>query len=191
MRGLLDSCEWYEVYDVIEAIHRRLCVNGQPDHFARELDTYFCRRGIGWQLIGGFIQTRGPESFERTVTRAHAVLTERGRPTSAREIHEALRDPSRRPEPDITGSIQHSLAALECLARDITGDSGFTLGAIIKRHPSLLPPPLDAAVEKLWGFASEQGRHLREGRAPGHAEAELTVEVSAAVAVSLAAKHRA
>ena len=105
--------------------------------------------------------------------------------TAAQEIHEALQDLSRRPRPDITGSVQHALAALECVARDVADDSKATLGAIIKKYPGLLPPPLDAAVDKLWGFASEHGRHLREGREPAREEAELAVHVAAAVATYL------
>lgn len=38
---------------------------------------------------------------------------------------------------DITGAIQHAMAAAECLARTVTGDKG-TLGAIIKSHCVLL-----------------------------------------------------
>jgi len=37
--------------------------------------------------------------------------------TAKTEIREALNDLSRRPTPDITGAIQHSLACLECVAR--------------------------------------------------------------------------
>ena len=37
---------------------------------------------------------------------------------------EALRDISRRPEPDVTGSIQHVCAAMEATARDLAGPSG-------------------------------------------------------------------
>jgi hypothetical protein len=49
------------------------------------------------------------------------------------------------------------------------------LGELTKKSPGLFPTPLDQVVEKLWGFTSEEGRHLREGRAPNVAEAELVV----------------
>ena len=73
------------------------------------------------------------------------------------------------------------MAALECTARDLTGDKNATLGKIIDRNPDLFPKPLDQAVDKLWGYASENGRHLREDGAPGFAEAELIVNTSAAL----------
>jgi hypothetical protein len=186
-RDHLDSCEWYQVYDVLEALASAV---NDPAKFEHEINDYFRRRGIGWQLAQGRVQTRGAEAFERTVQDAREALSADHRTTAAQEIHEALHDLSRRPSPDITGSIQHALAALECVARDVTGDPKATLGAIIKKRPGLLPPPLDAAADKLWGFASEQGRHLREGRAPEREEAELAVHVAAAVATYLSKKAR-
>lgn len=188
-RGHLDSCKWYEVYDVIEAVYRELLhsqssgyKNRNPSQFEREINAYFRRRGVGWQLSDGCLQVRGPDTFEEAVSDAHTALEQDNRPTASKELHEALRDLSVRPTPDITGAIQHSMAALECVARDITGEPKATLGAILSRHPNLVPSPLDQALEKLWGFASEQGRHLREGRTPGFAEAQLVVHISATVA---------
>lgn len=52
-----------------------------------------------------------------------------------------------------------------------------------------MPPPLDKAIEKMWGFASEQDRHLREGEDPGEA-VELAVVVAAAMATYLVPKHK-
>jgi hypothetical protein len=53
------------------------------------------------------------------------------------------------------------MAALECTARDIAGQPKLSLGELI---PGLnLPKPLDEALHKLWGFASQYGRHVKEG----------------------------
>lgn len=192
---LMQDCEWYEVYDVIETIAaslaRKILRDGSPaqGHFVAELDRYFRRRGIGWQLVDGMIETRGPEGFELALKDASTALLDSGRTTAANEIHQALVGLSRRPQPDITGAIQHALAALECTARDVCGDPKSTLGALLKANPGLVSPPLDGALEKLWGFASEQGRHLREGRLPAYEDAELAVHTAAAVCRYLARKQ--
>lgn len=74
------------------------------------------------------------------------------------------------------------MAALECVAREFAGSTE-TLGKII---PNLgLPKPMDEALIKLWGFTSEQGRHIREGRNPRHEEAELVVIIAAAMSTYL------
>ena len=99
------------------------------------------------------------------------------------EMREALKDISRRPEPDRTGAIQHAMAALEATAREVTGKPKPTLGKLI---PELdLPKPLDTAVEKLWGYACDHARHGKEGRTVGTDETELLVSVACAVCTFL------
>lgn len=107
--------------------------------------------------------------------------------TSQSEIKEAITDLSRRPIPEITGSIQHSLAALECVCREVTRDKKATLGTLINDHPNIVPKPLDDAIKKSGG-SSEQGRHLQEGRHPSYEEAELLVHLSASLCVYLTNK---
>ena len=191
VRDLIDNCEWYYVYDIVEAIASEMeqaPFSYELDKFTNELNAYFISKGIGWKLVGTKIEAREPESLESTIATAKEVLTERT-PTAQKELTEALQDLSRRPNPDITGAIQHAMASLECLSRQLTGDSKGTLGEILKRNPNLIPPPLDQAVSKLWGFASEYARHIREGREPKFEEAQLLVGVCAAVATYLADKH--
>jgi hypothetical protein len=192
---LIHSCEWYEVYDVIEALHETLKRKSELDasgrvvqssqRFTDELNRYFCREGIGWQLVDGKVTSRGTESFEQIVRSATEALAERQRPTARDELHEALVDLSRRPEPDLTGAIQHAMAALECVCRDVCGDEKSTLGEIIKRYPGAIPKPLDDSISKAWGYASEVARHMREGRRPERREVELVVGLAATVATYL------
>ena len=195
VRKLIGSCEWYRVYDVVEGLYEYFA-NSQAylndessaEYFAKEINNYFRQAGIGWQLSAGKLETRGSEAFEFSLAEASDELAESGRTTAANEIHQSIADLSRRPHPDVTGAIQHALAALECVARDVSGDERSTLGTILTRNPGLVPSPLNQALEKLWGFASEQGRHLREGREPSYEEAELTVQVAAAVGRYLSKK---
>lgn len=191
---LIDECEWYQVYDVIEGIAERMRetpYSYEMEKFENELNDYFLENGIGWKLVEGKIEVRGSETFEQTVHAAETQLETKGLGTARNELHEALRDLSRRPTPDITGAIQHSMAALECVAREVCGDEKATLGDILKRYPDIIPRPLDEAVSKAWGFASEHARHIREGREPTFEEAELVVGVASAITTYLARKHEA
>ena len=74
------------------------------------------------------------------------------------------------------------MAALECHPR-VTGGKKQTLGQLVSELG--LPKPMDEALQKLWGFASEQGRHIQEGRDPRFEEAELVVTVASAVSLYL------
>jgi hypothetical protein len=44
-------------------------------------------------------------------------------------------------------------------------------------------------ISKVYGFASEQGRHLKEGGVPNYEEAELVVHLSASLCTYLAKKN--
>lgn len=189
---LVDGAPWFEVYDLIEEIQADLgrSSGSRATYFEQEINKYFRKTGIGWQLVDGHIQVRGPEAFEVAVRHAQETLAESGWETAAREIHEALRDLSRRPDADLTGAIQHAMAALECTARLVCEDPRATLGELLKRQPDLFPPPLDQSVDKAWGYASERGRHLREGRDPAGEEAELIVGLSSVLVTYLVRKLR-
>lgn len=183
---LIDGCEWFKVYDIAEALYSafRGQYAGTAALFEERLNDYFREHGIGWQMVDGEIVYRGSDTFADATQEAASVLAQTGRSTAASEIHEALADISRRPEPDITGAIQHVIAALECTARDVTGEPNLTLGRLVPRLQ--LTPPLDSAIAKLWGYASERARHIREGHRVMPAEAELVVIVACAVCTFLA-----
>lgn len=78
---------------------------------------------------------------------------------------------------------------MECLCREITGEKKSTLGKLIKEHPNIVPSPLNKVISEIFGFSSEQGRHLREGGEPNYEEAELVVHLSASLCSYLCKKN--
>jgi AbiJ N-terminal domain 4 len=194
VEALLARCPWYRVYDIIEAFHR-FFVEGPHSfgetaaaEFEQYMNEFFLEEGIGWKLADGRIVNRGSEEFEIGVETATAALEEAHCQTAGRELHQAIANLSRRPEPDLTGAIQHAMAAMECVAREYCDDPQPTFGKLMERNPDMLPRPLDQAVEKAWGYASEMGRHIREGRVPEREEAELIVGIAATISTYLIRK---
>jgi hypothetical protein len=194
VQDLVYGCDWFKVYDIIEALWARFRQHDLEQHgsdaakFAAEINGYFLEEGVGWQLTNGQIVTRGTEAFEAVVTAGVEALRETGRPTAAGHSHEALQDLSRRPHADLPGAIYHAMGALEAVARDLAGDPKATLGEVIKRNPDLLPRPLDTALSQIWGYASNEARHVQEGREPSREEAELLVGLAAVMATYLTKK---
>lgn len=172
---LMDDLEWFEVYDFIEHLAEKS--HRKDKDFSGEVNNYFRVAGVGWQLIDQKIQVRGNEAFETAVREGQQLLSRQHRATAAYELHEALQDLSRRPQPEISGAIQHAIAALECVSRDVVGSKD-TLGQLIQRNPGLFPKPVDQIVEKAWAYSSNFGRHIVEGMPPQFEEAELMVGVS-------------
>ena len=184
---LLKSCPWFKIYDIIEKIYG---ASSEKEAFEEEINSYFALNGIGWKLENGLIMFRGTDTFETQLRQAEQVLANALLTTANTEIHEAINDLSRMPHADITGAIQHSLACLECVAREAAGGTKQTLGELIKSRRDLVPEPLNSAIEKIWGFSSNQGRNLQEGNAPSFEEAELLVGLSAALSTYLARKFK-
>lgn len=200
VEDLVYSCDWFKVYDLIETLYNELRSGdletgqggiGRAERFAEEINQTLIDNGIGWQIVEGMVVTRGEEAFEAAINVAKDALRESGRPTAAGHIYEALHALSRRPDPNLSGAIYHAMGALEAVARDITGEGKATLGGILKHHPDLVPPPLDTALEKMWGYASNEARHVAEGRTPTREDAELVVTVAAAVCTYLARRPKA
>lgn len=185
------SCDWQYVYLGIERIAQYMLDSEFYNlaTFESHLNDFFRRQGYGWKIVDGSIEIRGPEAVEVTIKLAQAKLSAEKLGIASNELHEALKDLSRKPEPDVTGAIQHAGAALECVAREISGDPKKTFGAILKDNPSIFPRPLDEAAHKIWGFLSNNGRHIAEGVKPNHDVAFLVTGFVAALAAYLSDKR--
>jgi len=184
---LLKRCEWFKVYDIIEAVFESI---GRHDRafrgdartrtvFTAELNELMAELGVGWQLVEGEIRTRGDSAYEAVIHSATNAIGQSGRATSLNELNQALADLSRRPIPDCSGAIQHANAALECFCREVAGNDRATLGALVNQNPELFPKPLDNATHALFGYASQFGRHISESKEPTHEQAMLVVGIVA------------
>lgn len=133
---LLEECEWFFIYDIIEELFDSLGTE-QATQFKEDINGFFRSNGIGWQLDSGEIKYRGDDKFEEIKSSAVEILDAKGKTTSKHEIKEAINDLSKKPEADITGAIQHSLAGLECVVREVTGNTKATLGKLINDNPDI------------------------------------------------------
>ena len=68
-------------------------------------------------------------------------------------------------------------------------DKKATLGKLINDNPDIVPNPSDKVIKEVFAFASDQGRHLREGATPDYKEAELVVHLSASLCTYLTKKN--
>ena len=188
--GDIKSCKWNKVYDIYEKYFEYIkSYRQQFDSVQKEVNDFLIEHGIGWKVICGRFKYRGSESFEKKIRSTEAIEKNGLYKTASTEIRQALNDLSKKPM-DITGAIQHAMASLECVTRTITGDEKLTLGKILNNNKELVPKPLDQALSKLWGYASDNGRHLKEGREPKAIEAELIVGISASIGEYLVNKYQ-
>jgi hypothetical protein len=198
---LMDECEWFKVYDIIEALHAAMSKQDNitrktaPRYantaatFAAELNGFFIEEGVGWQLVNGQIIARGDEGFQEAVKTADSQLNKNQRPTAASHIKFAVKALSERPAPNTSGAVAHATSAVECLLNDITGQE-MTLGRYLDKHPSLFHPALKKALDGVYGYASDAGaRHGKEGREPSFDEAQFAVTMCVAACTLLTAMN--
>jgi hypothetical protein len=193
IEAMLEECVWYRVYCFTEDVYVELATRNAAlaNDYAKAINSYFGETGIGWEIQDGNLHIRGGAGFEEAVRSANHALEHTGRLKAQEELRESIADISRLPEADITGAIQHAMAALECVARDLVGDTQITLGKLVKRYPNLMPTTLAVVVDKAYGFASDEARHLKEGKSIDFSEAELVVSLSATlITYLLRLEHR-
>jgi len=181
---LLFGCEWNRIYDLAERLYGALSDSDgrgslQPQaQFEDAMNEFFVVKGYAWKMNDGQITYRGAETFETTLKLAQEALSSRGRETSKLEISEALACLSRRPNPDLSGAVQHAYAAMECAARDETS-SDDTFGRLLSKNPQMVPSELFQPIKVIWKYASNNARHLVEGGQMPDREIELVVGLAA------------
>lgn len=186
---LVMGAPWYKIYDIAEEVYKSLGEAGVKKKFEDDLNDVMRDLGIGWAMKNGVLERRGTDSFEKVIGDSLETLASAGYTIAENELNEARQDLSKRPKPDLSGAVHHSMAALESVARDHFKDPKKTLGELIKAHRDSWPKPMDKALENMWGFASEQARHGREGQDLKIEDVTLLVGVSAAMADYFAKKR--
>jgi hypothetical protein len=206
--------EWFYVYEVIEAAYGALrfydknVVNteidedawrrGEPDPaeeefrsplFREELNKYFVYAGIGWQLDeSGKVVSREDKNFTQALETAKTALTQSNRPTAAGHLEFARQALSERPVANTAGAVSQSTSAVEALLHDIAGrpQKKKTLSDYLKESPDLLHPALREALNKIYGYACDEGaRHGKEGTQPTPEEARFVLTTCAAICTLL------
>ena len=105
IKGILEKCPWYYVYDVVEGGYEKIVNRNKKEEYHKKVNELFSATGIGWKLNQGILEVRGDKGFEVLLKQCEVKLGNEGLKKSSNEIKEALRDISRRPDPDITGAI--------------------------------------------------------------------------------------
>lgn len=177
---MIEQCVWWRVFDVAEAGFaainaERMLGPDKAKAYERTINEACRANNLGWQMEAGSFAVVASAAQHESAARVIDDLDAAGLNTSAGQLREAHLDLSRRPKPDISGSMQHAGAAIECLAREVSGDPKLTLGEIIRKHDNLFPGAYRKMAEAMWGIVSNQGRHLKEDGEPTLEEALFVV----------------
>jgi hypothetical protein len=151
VRQYFFSCDWYEVYDVVEFI-----ANNYPPG-ASQLFTgcneVLGREVSGYRFVDGLIS---PITDKAEVEEIDAALDGPSDPVRT-HLRRALELFSDKTNPDYRNSIKESISAVESLVGSVLGEKG-TLGQLIKKMEEEigLHPALNKAFSSLYGYTSDQ-----------------------------------
>jgi hypothetical protein len=193
----LKECEWFRIYDLIEAMFVFLkekhssSLHSRTRELIQVVNDALVKHHIGWRMASdGTIAIRGDVLFDRTVNTAIGDLLSDAKRTAASHLGEAIKALSSRPKANTCGAVSHATNAVECVLGEITGQA-MTLGSYLDRHARLFHPALKKALDGIYGYASDAGaRHGKERTEPTSDEAEFVVATCAAVCTMLTRKHR-
>ncbi|MCY4526092.1 MAG: hypothetical protein OXB89_05735 [Anaerolineaceae bacterium] len=156
LENKLDSSEWYEIYDLIEAVLKFL---GDEDmdksFFTDECNLILQEEMSGYRLVGKRFVAITCEEEIRAVENALEVSPTPVKQHLERGL-ELLSDPK---EPDYRNSIKESISAIETLCRKITEKRRTTLGEALKeiRKNEIVEvhEALAVGFEKIYGWTSD------------------------------------
>ncbi|WP_280273402.1 AbiJ-NTD4 domain-containing protein [Nocardia wallacei] len=144
------SSEWYEVYDLIEAILEEVAENKDEDI---STFNYILERNLaGYRVTKGEVvpisDTGELKEIEQALSVEHDAVQH--------HLGAAVSLLSNRTEPDYPNSVKESISAVEALAGSLTGKN--TLGGAVdqlKRDGQFSHPALLDAWKKMYGYASD------------------------------------
>jgi len=156
MRQWFFTCEWYQVYDILEfasgaLLERVLFKHACNCVLARELSAY---RFVG-DVLTPITDTTEAEEIKAAIQAA----ADRRLVGVTTHLKEALSKLSDRKSPDYRNSVKESISAVEAICRVLSGDPRAELGAALKviEQRVGLHGSLKKGFMALYGYTSDEG----------------------------------
>jgi hypothetical protein len=163
LKKIIDDGEWYEVYDLVQAIVQANPEDDLIEGYNAVLEIHLA----GYRILDEGVT---PLTDKEEIAEVKAALSASGKHEGARHaLRNALALYSRLENPDYANSIKESISAVEAVAREFTGKA--SLGPALdqlKRDRPDLHPGLVAGWKSLYGYTSDEDA-IRHGgkRGPG------------------------
>lgn len=149
---------WWALYDFIEFVAENHPDMERNARFRESANVMLEREMSAWRFVG---PTIAQITSEEEIASIDAAMGNSAAPNAAKHIESALALLSDREDPDYRNSVKESISAIEAAVRLATDDEDATLSdgvKLLSRHHDL-HPAMRAALLKLYGYASDEGRH--------------------------------
>jgi hypothetical protein len=157
-RDYFFSCEWREVYDLIEFIADHRLMSGRDIEFRKGCNAVLKQELGGYQFVNSFIT---PITQPQEIAAIEAALQETDLlPGTQTHLSAALQMLSDRQNPDYRNSIKESISAVEALvcliAENPKGTLGQAINAIVQSEKLTIHPDQLEAFRKLYHYTSDE-----------------------------------
>lgn len=157
---------WYEKLNLLEFIINYLYKYAEVhndysrlvESFVFQLNNEFGRLFYGYRVLDGIVT---PISDKIEIDAIEEAILDNSN-NVRRHIGAALSHYAKRPEPDYRNSIKESISAVECICREITGES--TLDRAIpklKAKGVVIHPQFEEGLKKMYYYTNDQRTGIR------------------------------
>ena len=143
------TCQWFEVYDLLEAI-----ANSQSDLLADDALTWINSTLEEHNAAYRFVGTQVAEITDKNEIQAIETALATADSHVRTHLDAALRMLSDKEAPDYRNSVKESISAVEAICRLVTGNTSATLGDALKRVRNL-HPAMTRAFSALYGYTND------------------------------------
>ncbi len=168
------DAEWYEAYDFIEFIIKRI-----PSFWTNDFRGY-CngileQENAAYRILDNEVVEITDETELATIEDALEIKNH----TVTKHLRRSLELISDRKQPDFRNSIKESISAVEACCQYIVGDSKATLGDALKKIKTAvnIHPALEKGFSAIYGYTSDSGgiRHAltADEETPSYADAKF------------------
>lgn len=167
------SCDWNEVYDLMEFLAKELPECYRND-FIDNLNIFLKNDGSGYRFADGMLVAITDDVELAELERSLRIEE----PYSGSRMHmrAAVEALSARPDQDLRNAVTEAISAVESAAKVAVNDENATLGKALgmlgeerKLHPALVE-----GWKKIYGFASDEGG-LRHGATTDHVNLDFAL----------------
>ena len=198
IQGMIKKCEWSLFYDACQIAYRLLgsSINFErASKFKQNVATLFSEENLGYHFEGDEIPKIRPEVVQLTINESRTLLKESEFKGGDVHFKKALDALNRRPTPDVENSCKDSIAAIESVARVLTGQPKAVLSDLVKELASngFISRPLDEIYQKLYAYRGNEpgvGHALVDLSKVTVADAEFVLAMSAASIIYLVNKRK-
>ena len=190
---LVEKCEWYEFYDIVEtAVGELATFPDVQSRFVNDFNQALLRNYIGYELREGNIERVGAREAEVAIAEARGILRDPELQAADEQFQKAIGFFNQRPQADVENCVKDAVGAVEALTRKLLGKPSIELNDAIKEigQEKGIHKALQQMVEKLYAYRGDApgAAHGKTSAKPPitSADAEFVLYASAACIVYLA-----